>query len=189
MNNQIKILLTIWIAGLLTTGSQKAFTQSLPGYFGVNLAGAEFGSSTGVHGRDCAYPDAKELAYYKTNGFWLIRLPLKWEGLQPVLGGTLDSAKLNRLITVLDIAHEKEIYIIPEAISDVVNFARLIKVPGMYSWGLNDEVCPLPSMYAAYNVIRASKNLLLSLETGHWTYLEQTEILNNWLIHLLKNRE
>lgn len=41
MNNQIKILLTIWIAGLLTTGSQKAFTQSLPGYFGVNLAGAE----------------------------------------------------------------------------------------------------------------------------------------------------
>lgn len=42
MTNQIKILLIIWMAGILKTGSQKAFTQSLPRYFGVNLAGAEF---------------------------------------------------------------------------------------------------------------------------------------------------
>ncbi len=32
---------------------------------------------------------------------------------------------------------------------DVVNFARLVKVPGYYSWGFNDEVCPPTSMYAA----------------------------------------
>jgi cephalosporin-C deacetylase len=71
---------------------------------------------------------------------------------------------------------------------DVVNFARLIKVPGMYSWGFNDETCPPTSMYAAYNVISAPKNLYLALETGHWTYPEQTEKLNSWLIDRLQNK-
>ena len=69
---------------------------------------------------------------------------------------------------------------------DVVNFARLLKVPGMYSWGFNDETCPPTSMYAAYNVIPASKSLYLALETGHWTFPEQTEKLNNWLLEKLQ---
>ena len=69
---------------------------------------------------------------------------------------------------------------------DVVNFARLVKVPGMYSWGFNDETCPPTSMYAAYNVITAPKTLYLALETGHWTYPEQTEKLNNWLLDRLQ---
>lgn len=70
---------------------------------------------------------------------------------------------------------------------DVVNFARLIKMPGMYSWGFNDEVCPpTTSMYAAYNMIKASKIIYLSLESGHWTYPEQTEKLNNRLMKQLK---
>jgi cephalosporin-C deacetylase-like acetyl esterase len=64
---------------------------------------------------------------------------------------------------------------------DVVNFARLLKVPGLYSWGFNDETCPPTSMYAAYNVITASKDLYLALETGHWTYPEQREKFNLWL--------
>ena len=69
---------------------------------------------------------------------------------------------------------------------DVVNFARQVKIPGMYSWGFNDETCPPTSMYAAYNVITAPKPLHLALETGHWTYPEQTEKLSNWLIEKLK---
>jgi len=69
---------------------------------------------------------------------------------------------------------------------DVVNFARQVKIPGMYSWGFNDETCPPTSMYAAYNVITAAKPLHLALETGHWTYPEQTEKLSNWLIEKLK---
>ena len=69
---------------------------------------------------------------------------------------------------------------------DVVNFARQLKVPGMYSWGFNDETCPPTSMYAAYNVISAPKDLMIALETGHWTYPEQTEKLSNWLINKLK---
>ena len=71
---------------------------------------------------------------------------------------------------------------------DVVNFARLVKVPGMYSWGFNDETCPPTSMYAAYNVIPAQKTLFLALETGHGTYPEQTEELNSWLLDRLQNK-
>ena len=36
---------------------------------------------------------------------------------------------------------------------DVVNFARRVKVPGLYSWGYNDETCPPTSMYSAWGVI------------------------------------
>lgn len=64
---------------------------------------------------------------------------------------------------------------------DVVNFARQLKIPGIYSWGFNDETCPPTSLYAAYNVIQAPKELYLALETGHWTYKEQNEFIGQWL--------
>lgn len=70
---------------------------------------------------------------------------------------------------------------------DVVNFARQVKVPGFYSWGYNDVTCPPTSMYAAYNMITAPKDLYLVQETGHWTYPEQNEKSRQWLIdHLTK---
>ncbi|MEK6780083.1 MAG: acetylxylan esterase [Bacteroidota bacterium] len=71
---------------------------------------------------------------------------------------------------------------------DVVNFAWLLKVPGLYSWGFNDETCPPTSMYAAYNVISAPKELYLALETGHWTYPEQGDKFNTWLVEQLKKK-
>jgi cephalosporin-C deacetylase len=70
---------------------------------------------------------------------------------------------------------------------DVVNFARRVKVPGLYSWGFNDETCPPTSMYAAYNVIPAPKRLLLALETGHNNVPEQMERINKWLESFLKS--
>lgn len=69
---------------------------------------------------------------------------------------------------------------------DVVNFARRVRVPGFYSWGFNDETCPPTSMYSAYNVIAAPKQLLLALETGHFTVPEQNERVNRWLESFLK---
>lgn len=64
---------------------------------------------------------------------------------------------------------------------DVVNFARRVQASGWYSWGYNDTVCPPTSMYSAYNVIPAPKELHLYLETGHWTYPEQNAQKNEWL--------
>lgn len=71
---------------------------------------------------------------------------------------------------------------------DVVNFAKRVKVPGFYTWGFNDLTCPPTSMYSAYNVIKAPKELHLFLETGHWTFPEQAEMLNNWLTKMLPVR-
>ncbi len=71
---------------------------------------------------------------------------------------------------------------------DVVNFARHIKIPGYYSWGFNDETCPPTSMYAAYNVITAPKELYLALETGHWTYPEQRDDFTKWMVNKLLSR-
>ena len=61
---------------------------------------------------------------------------------------------------------------------DTANFARLLNVPGWFSWGYNDEVCPPTSMYAAYNVISSPKELHPYLETGHYWYQEQWD---EWL--------
>jgi cephalosporin-C deacetylase len=70
---------------------------------------------------------------------------------------------------------------------DVVNFARRVKVPGLYSWGWNDETCPPTSMYSAYNVIPGQKKLLLALETGHNTVPEQVAEVDAWLQAFLKS--
>jgi len=68
---------------------------------------------------------------------------------------------------------------------DVVNFARFVQVPGWYSWGYNDNVCPPTSMYAAYNVLPAQKELHIFQETQHWTFPEQQKLKNDWLFEKL----
>lgn len=70
---------------------------------------------------------------------------------------------------------------------DTVNFARRLKVPGIYTFGYNDETCPPTSMFAAYNSVAAPKRLLLAYETGHTMTNEQTARVNEWLESLLKN--
>ncbi len=69
---------------------------------------------------------------------------------------------------------------------DVVNFARRVKAPGIYSWGYNDETCPPISTYAAYNVIKAPKLLTLQVETGHWTVPAQNARIMDWIKEYLK---
>ncbi|MDR3711426.1 MAG: acetylxylan esterase [Puia sp.] len=81
--------------------------------------------------------------------------------------------------------HRSDNEIANMAYFDVLNFAKLLKAPGMYSWGYNDEVCPPTSTFAAYNQITAPKSLFLSLETGHWSFPEQNEKLTGWLLQQL----
>lgn len=82
-------------------------------------------------------------------------------------------------------------YNFPKAIEsigyyDVVNFARILKTPGFYSWGFNDDTCPPTSYYSAYNQIKAPKEVFVVPETGHWTYPEQGVKSDNWLFEKLK---
>ena len=64
---------------------------------------------------------------------------------------------------------------------DTANFARCLTVPGWFSWGYNDEVCPPTSMYATYNAISAPKELHPYLETWHYWYQEQWDEWLEWL--------
>ena len=77
--------------------------------------------------------------------------------------------------------HRDEAKIATSRYYDVVNFARRVTAPGLYSWGYNDETCPPTSMYAAYNVITASKRLMLAYDTGHRTTQEQVDEVSDWL--------
>lgn len=87
---------------------------------GVNLAGAEFGPTDGQFGRTYIYPGAKSLDYFKAQGMRVIRLPFKWERLQPKLMGPLDEAELARLDQVVDLARERHMLLL----MDVHNYAR-----------------------------------------------------------------
>lgn len=69
---------------------------------------------------------------------------------------------------------------------DAVNFARFITVPGIYTWGYNDATCPPTSMFSAYNVITATKELHIYQDRKHESYAEQREIAINWLMERLK---
>jgi cephalosporin-C deacetylase-like acetyl esterase len=71
---------------------------------------------------------------------------------------------------------------------DVVNFAKLLKVPGIYSWGFNDETCPPTTTFSVYNVITAPKEILLARDAGHFGYPEQWDLLNNWMINKLSKQ-
>lgn len=52
---------------------------------------------------------------------------------------------------------------------DVVNFARLIKVPTYITWGYNDDVCPPTTSYAVYNTLDCPKEALITPINEHWT--------------------
>lgn len=64
---------------------------------GVNLAGAEFGGLNGRHGYEYLYPGTAEMRAFAALGATVFRLPVRWERLQPVLGGTLNAAEMTRL--------------------------------------------------------------------------------------------
>jgi cephalosporin-C deacetylase len=77
--------------------------------------------------------------------------------------------------------HRDEAKIVTTRYYDVVNFARRVTAPGLYSWGFNDETCPPTSMYSAYNVITAPKRLMLAYDTGHRSTQEQVDDVYDWL--------
>ncbi|HMJ14930.1 MAG TPA: glycoside hydrolase family 5 protein [Polyangiaceae bacterium] len=94
----------------LGVGALFVSCQSTVAYRGVNLASAEFGEGTlpGTHGVHYVYPDPSYAGgytsqdYFITNkGMSVIRLPFRWERLQPVRRAALDAAELGRLTTTV----------------------------------------------------------------------------------------
>ncbi|MBN8959443.1 MAG: cellulase family glycosylhydrolase [Rhizobiales bacterium] len=86
---------------------------------GMNLAGAEFGNGS-RYGYDYIYPTAEELDYFKAEGMDLIRLPFRWERVQPALGGELNPEEVGRIVTFLNEAQARGIHVV----LDVHNYGR-----------------------------------------------------------------
>jgi endoglucanase len=72
-------------------------TLSVPCLRGVNLSGAEFKGPDGVYGKDYTYPSERTVRYFAARGMNTVRLPFKWERLQPDLNRELSAQELRRL--------------------------------------------------------------------------------------------
>lgn len=95
---------TILRAALLATALSAHATPPLQ-WRGISLSGAEWGEKLpfpGVYGKDYVYPSVASTAYYQAQGMNLMRIPFRWERLQPALMGELDPAELGRLREFVD---------------------------------------------------------------------------------------
>lgn len=86
---------------------------------GVNLAGAEFGYGPRF-GHDYIYPNERELDYFKEHGVDLVRLPFKWERVQPTLDGELNQEEVARIRAFLDDAAARDM----KVVLDLHNYGR-----------------------------------------------------------------
>ena len=68
---------------------------------------------------------------------------------------------------------------------DVINFARLVKVPGFYTWGFNDNTVPPTSSFVTYDTVSAPKEKMLFPETGHNVVPPQRAALDEFLFKAL----
>jgi cephalosporin-C deacetylase len=64
---------------------------------------------------------------------------------------------------------------------DTVNFAKRLRDPVLFAVGYNDENCAPTSVYAAYNVITAPKDLVVALDAGHTVTPEMDARVRAWL--------
>ncbi len=112
------LLVVLLCVSVSLAGGGKSLWAQKP--FGVNLCGAEFDSVfPGRYGTDYIYPTAS-LDYYAHKGFRLVRLPFRWERIQPVLFAPLDSAELARMRHFVDQAAQRGM----QVVLDMHNYGR-----------------------------------------------------------------
>lgn len=144
------------------------FLESLPQFDGVNL-----GVMGGSQGGGLSIATAALDQRVKTLAVWIPALADMTGYIYGRAGGWSHAFK-NPQNRTKDKIETSKYY-------DAVNFARRIKIPGIYTFGYNDETCPPTSMFSAYNTVVAPKTLVLALETGHSLTDEQNERVSNWL--------
>ena len=64
---------------------------------------------------------------------------------------------------------------------DVVNFARLLRVPTFMSWGYSDDTCSPTSVWAAWNAITAPKQCDITPSSGHWRFPSSQAKCMQWM--------
>jgi endoglucanase len=81
---------------------------------GINLSGGELNiqRNPAIYGTDYIYPSPQELDYYASKGFAVVRLPYRWERLQPSPFGTLDQVELSRIKRFVEAAQLRKMRVI-----------------------------------------------------------------------------
>jgi len=116
---RISIVSTFFLLSLISckvnTPITSAQEHAIP--FGVNLAGAEFGK---IGSDEYGYPTKEDLDYFHSKGLTLIRLPFKWERIQPEMNNPLDEKELANMKSFVEDAQEKGMWVI----LDMHNYGR-----------------------------------------------------------------
>lgn len=126
MKNTLLIFATIFALGCHKGGSIIQSSSSSPAsnrFFamGINCSAMEWGSAVpGTANTDYPLPTSSELDYYKSKGLKLVRLPVKWERLQPTINGALNTTYLGYITSFIDSANSRGMTVIV----DIHNFAQ-----------------------------------------------------------------
>lgn len=107
-------LRTMLLAATLMAGSACALAANQVSMVQVNLAGAEFAGGTlpGRPNYDYMFPTTTSLNAWKANGIKVVRVPVLWERLQPVLNEPLDSVYAKLIDKTLSMANERGMTVI-----------------------------------------------------------------------------
>jgi len=97
-----------------------AFAHAASCLRGVNIAGAEFGGQDARYGEGYIYPSDQTLDWAASHSMTAIRLPFRWERLQPELFGNFDPAELARLQVTVQAATSRGLTVI----LDLHNYAE-----------------------------------------------------------------
>lgn len=87
---------------------------------GVNLSGGEFGKVPGKLGHDYIYPSNSLIDQVRERGFGLVRIPFRWERVQPLPYGDLSASDLSQLRRVTEHANALGMVVV----LDLHNYAR-----------------------------------------------------------------
>jgi aryl-phospho-beta-D-glucosidase BglC (GH1 family) len=114
------VILTLLATGVTPNQGSAAVVNPPVQWRGVSLAGADFGAGEKWIGGEWIYPRQAELEYFKAKGMTTIRLPFRWERIQPVLNGPLSTTELAEISSVVTNANALGMNVI----LDVHNYAR-----------------------------------------------------------------
>lgn len=112
----------IALCGLLAATQASAHCLDQERLTGVNLAGAEFNSKVlpGKVDKDYVYPTREEFEFIAAQGANVVRLPIRWERIQPTLGEPLNEAELGYVTLALSRAKTAGLCLV----LDIHNYGR-----------------------------------------------------------------
>lgn len=142
---------------------------SAPLNVGVNLSGAEWNATL--------FPTRSELVYFAAQGLGNIRLPIKWEFLQPALNGALDTTYLAQIRQVVDQAKALGL----EVLIDLHNYGayngQLVGTPAVPTSAFVNLWSQLAKVFASdSNVVFDLMNEPQQTSPGAWRDIVNTAI-------------